>query len=668
MNNRIYFSLIFLSVSFFVSTVVYSQKNCALLCNPSFEAPTQSAGTYGLYKALSTVSCWGTTAPDKFIEIWGNGFGGVPAYEGKNFAELNANYVSTLYQDFNIAAAATVTIGFAHRGRVGVDVMSVSIGPVGGPFTTLGTYSDGNTAWGYYTIPYSFPTAGMYSLRFNSITSAGGNQGVGNFLDAITITLTNPKITPTIIQPTCPGFNDGSISLGIQNGTKPYSFSWTPTNTSTNENALNLTVGIYSVIVSDALGCQTTATYELSHLHPAIQKTMQLTNCDSYTWSATNKTYTQSGSYQANLQTIHGCDSIVDLNLTINKSTSGIQDVTDCEQYTWPANGQKYTQSGTFKTTLINSMGCDSVVTLNLTLNMPDSVVQNDTACKSYTWNGQTYNTSGKYTYKTVNIHGCDSIVVLQLTLKPIEDVSSTQVPTNCGLSNGSIEITGVTGGTSPFKYALSGGISSSNTIYSGLNSGIYSVEVTDSNNCSFVLNNLIIDSSLPISDIIVDTQPEICFNKNGSLQIVDVVNGNAPYQITINNGSTTGSSFENLTAGLYTVQVSDNLKCVYSKQVSIGSLEQSELGSVPNVFTPNGDAINDEWFVEAACLENYQCQILNRWGDLVFESKNWNQKWNGKDLKGNELVEGTYFYRISAKFYGLNEKNERSGFIQLIK
>ena len=171
-------------------TVQVSELNAnkLLLCNTDFEDDqVTSTGNYSVVNE-STISCWETTANDNQIEVWNNNFMGVPSFSGKQFIELNATQVSTIYQEFIPVQNENVTISFAHRGRSGVDEMKVEIGPLGGPYTNLGNFKDGNTSWGYYTVPYTFPstTSGKYELRFTAVTSVGG-VSIGNFLDAISI-------------------------------------------------------------------------------------------------------------------------------------------------------------------------------------------------------------------------------------------------------------------------------------------------------------------------------------------------------------------------------------------------------------------------------------------------------------------------------------------------
>lgn len=95
------------------------------------------------------------------------------------------------------------------------------------------------------------------------------------------------------------------------------------------------------------------------------------TACNSYKWIDGN-TYTASNN--SAIHTIvggatNGCDSIVSMDLTILESTSSSEYVSECASYLWPATGESYTESGTYTAILTNVAGCDSVITLNLIIN-----------------------------------------------------------------------------------------------------------------------------------------------------------------------------------------------------------------------------------------------------------------------------------------------------------
>jgi uncharacterized repeat protein (TIGR01451 family) len=159
------------------------------LANGSFEQPSVTGVEIlpdsSQTQAAKRVPGWLTTASDHRIELWHSGFLGVPSADGLQFAELNANEVSTLYQDLPTTPGTKLYWRLYHRGRQGSDTMALDIGAPG-TTSEQRRFTDGNTAWGFYTGTYTVP-AGQTLTRFafRSISAAGGNRGIGNFLDGI---------------------------------------------------------------------------------------------------------------------------------------------------------------------------------------------------------------------------------------------------------------------------------------------------------------------------------------------------------------------------------------------------------------------------------------------------------------------------------------------------
>jgi|GEM_PF-1388104 len=172
---------------YFGNQFIGIEDSCSFLCNSDFEdVQVVSSGEQGFFN-MDSIPCWNTTTSDSLIEVWGNGFNGVPSYSGNQFIELNAKMVGTLYQDFNSGSGGLVTISFAHRGRVGwLDSMSVSIGPLSGTPVILGTFTANDTSWTLNSVQHNLLTNTNYVLSFISLPT-GGTAAGGNFLDAITI-------------------------------------------------------------------------------------------------------------------------------------------------------------------------------------------------------------------------------------------------------------------------------------------------------------------------------------------------------------------------------------------------------------------------------------------------------------------------------------------------
>ena len=214
----------------------------------------------------------------------------------------------------------------------------------------------------------------------------------------------------------------GADSLEILHLTINYSAKSEETATACDSYTWNGTVyttsGIYRDTLTTVHGCDSIVT-----LHLTINKSYNVEEpvvaCDTYTWPLDGNTYTTSGDYVYRGKTISGCDSIVTLHLTINKSYNVEEPVVACDTYTWSLDGNTYTTSGDYVYTGKTISGCDSIVTLKLTVNKSDKVEETVVACDTYTWplDGNTYTTSGDYVYTGKTISGCDSIVTLKLTV-----------------------------------------------------------------------------------------------------------------------------------------------------------------------------------------------------------------------------------------------------------
>ena len=137
---------------------------------------------------LEHVPGWMTTATDHMIELWLSGHESVLPYEGRQFAELNANQVSTLYQDCVTEPGMTVQWGLSHRGRTGTDTMALLIGPPDA-LVKQQEFADG-TQWRRYEGSYTIPDGQTLTrFAFKSINLDPKvdpkTLSVGNFLDDI---------------------------------------------------------------------------------------------------------------------------------------------------------------------------------------------------------------------------------------------------------------------------------------------------------------------------------------------------------------------------------------------------------------------------------------------------------------------------------------------------
>src|SRR6185436_18032379 len=172
----------------------------------------------------------------------------------------------------------------------------------------------------------------------------------------------------------------------------------------------------------NAAGCDSIVTLTLT-VKPNVTGSQTVSICTNqlpYTWNG--NIYNAAGTYKDTLVSAAGCDSIITLTLTVKPNVTGAQTVNICNNqlpYSW--NGNIYNAAGTYKDTLNSASGCDSIVTLTLTVKPAVTGAQTFNICAKqlpYTWNGNFYNAAGTYKDTLISASGCDSIVTLTLTVK----------------------------------------------------------------------------------------------------------------------------------------------------------------------------------------------------------------------------------------------------------
>jgi gliding motility-associated-like protein len=115
-------------------------------------------------------------------------------------------------------------------------------------------------------------------------------------------------------------------------------------------------------------------------------------------------------------------------------------------------------------------------------------------------------------------------------------------------------------------------------------------------------------------------------------------------------------------TPGTYRVRVEDECGYIGEDEIDVTFAEQCCLITAPNVFTPNGDNINDLFQVSAGTnIGRYRLQIYNRWGKLMYESNDFTRLWDGHAPNGQEAATGVYFWRIDILCTRSNQTSENS-------
>jgi gliding motility-associated-like protein len=309
-----------------------------------------------------------------------------------------------------------------------------------------------------------------------------------------------------------------------------------------------------------------------------------------FDWNGQN--ITEAGFYEATINNSLGCDSLIHLNLSLSQEFTQNVSIQVCNQdYPIDYNGQIISEPGTYIQNLTSAGGCDSTVVVEISTLPSYFYSENVRICETelpYSYQGQTFSTEGDYTIPFTTSAGCDSTYFLSLSVDEAPVVQLNFNSTTFELDNTLLIITNSSDQYSGWFWSVPG-----------------------------------IDPQFSIDSVF---SPEIVLpNVPGSYEI----------EWTIINGS-----------------------CVNTTSYFFIVLEPEFLWDInlPNVFSPNNDGVNDILTFDYLSAELVNLFIVNRWGDTVFETDDENEFWNGQNINsGDNCPEGIYFYQI--KLRGPNQE-----------
>ena len=261
----------------------------------------------------------------------------------------------------------------------------------------------------------------------NEYADADGNLIECSYLNASIATLALPQ--PQLMASNmafCPG---GSSALWVQEiggqGQNGWVYEWLRDGqlvfTSNSDSAYVVSVpGLYRVQVTAPNGCRAWTDSLFITASQISSTTLNPVICAPTTFVSGGQTFSSSGTYQLTLVNAVGCDSLITIHLIVNEPSDSTLSVAICSPSSYAFNGQNYSATGVYSATLTNAEGCDSVVILNLTVNQPVSTQLNETICAPlcYQVGGQDFCASGQYTITLTSSLGCDSVVQLGLTVQ----------------------------------------------------------------------------------------------------------------------------------------------------------------------------------------------------------------------------------------------------------
>lgn len=555
-----------ISSGIYILTVTDAQ-NCVETIQVEVEQPNQpltatethtDALCIGAQQGTIDLTVLGGTAP--YVINWNNG----------STAEDQANLLAGIYDaqitDMN-ACATSISVEILDPSNTAVlsethidaACFSQAIGSI--DLTVTGGTSPYNFAWsnGATTEDISNLLAGNYFVNVTDF------NGCGEFL-AIEITEPATAVSGSLTHTDvlCHGNNTGQITASPSGGVAPYSYLWN--NGETTAQITQLIAGNYSVIISDANGCEFNLSEEINQPANPISISEQITNVDcfgtnsgaidvsvtggtptySYSWSngssAQDLASILSGDYTITVTDNNNC--LLQKTITVSQPLAPLSDVS-----------------------VSTAVGCfgESTGAINVS-------ISGGTTPYGYNWsNGGTTNEissspAGNYSLTVTDANGCTLVGNYTITqpAAPLSVVLS-MTPVICfGEANGSTAAV-VSGGTAPYSYVWNSGSTSTTAV--DLIAGNYSLTITDQNGCQ-------------LTDAIEVTQPDalsiqlsaidvLCFGQSTGSVSVDAIGGQGQYTYNWDNGATT-STVANLPAGIYEITVTDENNCAFTSSIEI--------------------------------------------------------------------------------------------------
>ena len=348
---------------------------------------------------------------------------------------------------------------------------------------------------------------------------------------------------------------------------------------------------------------------------------------------------TESGHYFHELTSVNGCDSIVSLQLTVNPKYTIENPQTICQGETYSINGKTYTLTGNYRDTLYTVSGCDSIVLTQLQVYPAWQNYEEQTICRGnfFMFRGNALTDPGVYTDSFQTIYGCDSIFRLVLSVTPPDTVYQSEKICQ--------------GNSYDFYGTL---LTTSGTYFHIYNS---STGCDSVNKMTFTVN------PAPVADAGAD----IRIPHGSSVQLG--ATGGESYEWTpstylddpyISNPIST--PFDDIT---YSVRIIDHNDCISQDEINIFVGESSIY--FPNAFTPNDDGINDIFRPKAndGCI--FRMSIYNRWGQLLFTTDNIDIGWTG-NAGSTQCPTGLYVYMATFMFPEEGETKTTYGTFTLIR
>ena len=402
-------------------------------------------------------------------------------------------------------------------------------------------------------------SAGIYEV---TVTDNNGCSLVSSYA------ITEPPLLEVLIDNTfdvtCNALSNGSITTSVLGGTQPYSFLWS--NGAVTQNLTNVSGNNYSLTVTDNNNC--TATVGAVVNEPAAL-TLQLSATSPSCFGLSDGSINAQVSGGTTPYTYNWSNGAATNNINGLSSGTYTLIVTDANNCFVQESAALTTATAIVVAETITDADCNGAANAAIQLN-----VSGGTAPYTYNWNngantpGLSGITAGNYEVTVADNSSCSVVKTFTVNEPPLlalNLITTTDVTCN-GFSNG-VAVVAASGGRVPYNYFWSNGVTQQ--VQTNLLAGNYTVTVSDNNNCTATLS-VVVNEPSALTLQLTENNPNCFGASNGSISSV-VAGGTAPYNYLWNNG-TAASDISNVSAGNYTLIVTDANNCLVQQSTTLTS------------------------------------------------------------------------------------------------
>jgi gliding motility-associated-like protein len=499
-----------------------------------------------------------------------------------------------------------------------------------------------------------------------------------------TVTLNDPAAitfaAPVITDAICFGTATGTAQAVPQNGVGVYTYNWDDPASQTSNPATGLLAGTYHVTAHDSKGCTASTTIIINE---PTQVLVAATGTDLTCPGANNGTATAVASGGTPGYTYlwnNNATQAAIANLSLGTYTVTATDQHGCKATASVAIGQPYALSLTAtgvrtscsdskdgKLTAIGSGGSGG---LSYSIKDTAGNLIQTSADGVFTGLGH-----GTYVVVVTDDHSCFDTIWSAVPRAPFNTYTATADSTSCYGSqykDGRIHVQGFTIANGPYLFSVDSGPLQYIPDFFDLAAGSHVVRAVDNYGCDTTFA-VVVGEPLPA---VVNILPGDSTIEMGST--IQLSTTFAPYSVDsiesynwspgvglscIDCPSPVAGPYDPQT--IYTLTVTYNQGCIATTSVRI-NVQGDPPVYIPNAFTPNGDGMNDQFFVYGEGIKTLQVMVFNRWGEKVFETDNQSVGWDGY-YKGELQPPGVYVYVVDLLYLN-NRKRVKEGSITLIR